>query len=406
MTRIYFSYFSLKAELSRLTDAAAAEAARLDELRPLTVQSEQEIATAVSYHTNIQAQLTELEESLQAKASLRDHGHSDLQRLIADLRPLENAIEMDARDEQKLVQLHEQSCHQLKAIDDSTARALETKESLAIQYSSDDQLRQQCEQRERALLDQLGERIRSEKQQRETRDNDRRALDDTRSSLELRLREVSSARALALEEAERLEKKAASTVELTKTVLTQRTQLDEALNEAELARHEVDSSLASADTRKAAFEAQILELEQSIRAGTRSQEELRRRLDSAAAASSQLQQDLLLELHKISDEARKKEDELLQFNVESTSKLRARQVCSIVHETAALCFPFRAHLVSFIMQMVAQSEQAAHSHELTEAENEVLFFITSPIHGVFSALLMHRADQPNESCHRARICSH
>jgi chromosome segregation ATPase len=344
MTQIYFSYFSLKAELSRLTDAAAAEAARLDELRPLTVQSEQDIATAVSDHANIQAQLTELEESLQAKASMRDQVHNDLKRLIADLRPLENAIEMDARDEQKLVQLHDQSCHQLKAIDDSIARALETKESLVIQFSSDDQLRQQCEQRERELLDQLGERIRSEKQQRETRDNDRRALDDTRSSLELRLREVSSARALALEEGERLEKKAASTVELTNTVLTQRTQLDAALNEAELARHEVDSSLASADTRKAAFEAQILELEQSIRASTRSQEELKRRLDSAAAASSQLQQDLLLELHKISDEARKKEDELLQFNVESASKLRARQVCSIAVETAALCFPFRAYL--------------------------------------------------------------
>jgi chromosome segregation ATPase len=333
------SYFSLKAELNRLTDAAASEAAHLDELRPQMLQSEQEGAAAMSAHANAQAQLTELEDSLQAKASLRDQIHSELKRLIADLRPLENAIEMDARDEQKLVQLHEQSCHQLKAIDDSIARALERKEALAVQFNTDDLLRQQCEQRERLLLDQLGERIRTEKQQRETRDSDRRALDETRSSLEQRLRDISAARALALEEAERLEKKAASTVELTNTVLTQRTQLDAALNEAELARHEVDSSLASADTRKAAFEAQILELEQAIRSSTRSQEELRRRLDSAAAASAQLQQDLMLELHKISAESRKKEDELMQFNVEAASKLRACQVCCAWSEALALgCF--------------------------------------------------------------------
>ncbi len=332
----------MKAELSRLTDAAAAEAARLDELRPQILQSEQEGAAAVSAHADAQAQLTELEDSLQAKASLRDQIHSELKRLIADLRPLENAIEMDTRDEQKLVQLHDQSCHQLKAIDDSIARAIERKEALAIEFSADDLLRQQCEQRERVLLDQLGERIRSEKQQRETRDSDRRLLDETRSSLEHRLRDVTAARALALEEAERLEKKAASTVELTNTVLTQRTQLDAALNEAELARHEVDSSLASADTHKAAFEAQILELEQAIRASTRSQEELRRRIESATAASAQLQQDLSLELHKFSDEARKKEDELLQFNVEAATKLRARQVCRALSQAIALAFFLRS----------------------------------------------------------------
>jgi chromosome segregation ATPase len=197
---------------------------------------------------------------------------------------------------------------------------------LRVQFSADDQLRQQCEQRERVLLDQLGERIREEKKQRETRDNDRRLLDETRSMLEQRLRDVSSARALALEEADRLEKKAASTLELTNTVLTQRTQLDEALNEAESARHEVDSGLSSADTRKAAFEAQILELEQSIRTSTRAQEDIRRRIDTATSASAQLQQDLMLEFHKVSDDARRKEDELLQRNVSAAANLRSREV--------------------------------------------------------------------------------
>jgi hypothetical protein len=316
----------LKAELGRLTHAAAAEAARLDELRPQVAQSEEERNAAASAHTNAQAQLSEIEESLRMKAAFRDQIHGELKRLIAELRPFENAIEMDARDEQKLVQLHDQSCHQLKAIDDSIAIALEKKEKLQAQFSAEDQLRQQCEQRERVLLDQLGERIRNEKLQRETRDNERLLLDETRSFLEQHLRNVSSARVLAMEEAERLEKKAASTAELTNTVITQRTQLDAALDEAELARHEVDFSLASADTRKAAFEAQILELEQSIRARTRSQDELRRRIDSASAASAQLQQDLMLEFHKISDEARRKEDEMLQRNVEAAAKLRARQV--------------------------------------------------------------------------------
>lgn len=316
----------MKAELSRLTHAAAAEAARLDELRPQVAQSEEQRNAAASAHANAQAQLSEIEESLQMKAAFRDQIHGELKRLIAELRPFENAIEMDARDEQKLVQLHDQSCHQLKAIDDSIAIALEKKEKLQAQFTAEDQLRQQCEQRERVLLDQLGERIRNEKLQRETRDNERLLLDETRSFLEQHLRNVSSARALAMEEAERLEKKAASTLELTNTVITQRTQLDAALDEAELARHEVDSSLASADTRKAAFEAQILELEQSIRARTRSQDELRRRIDSASAASAQLQQDLMLEFHKMSDEARRKEDEMLQRNVEAAAKLRARQV--------------------------------------------------------------------------------
>jgi len=304
-----------------LTNAASAEAARLDELRPQIAQLEQERSAAVSSHSDAQKQLFELEEMLRAKAALRDQVHGDLKRLVAELRPVENAIEMDARDEVKLIQLHDQSCSQLKAIDDSIARALEKKESLRVQFSADDQLRQECE-----LLDQLGERIRSEKGQRETRDAERRLLDETRSNLEQRLRDVSAARAQALDEAERLEKKAASTVELTKTVLTQRSQLDAALNEAELARHEVDSSLASADTHKAAYESQILELEQSIRASTRTQDDLRRRIDTAAAASAQLQQDLMLQFHKISDEARRKEDELMQRNIAAASKLRSRQV--------------------------------------------------------------------------------
>jgi len=316
----------LKAEFSRLTESAAAEAARLDELRPQIAQSEQERTAAVSAHNKALAQLSELEKTLQIKATSRDQIHGDLKRLIAELRPLENAIDMDARDEQKLIQLHDQSCHQLKAIDDSIALALEKKESLRVQFSADDQLRQQCEQRERVLLDQLGERIREEKKQRETRDNDRRLLDETRSMLEQRLRDVSSARALALEEADRLEKKAASTLELTNTVLTQRTQLDEALNEAESARHEVDSGLSSADTRKAAFEAQILELEQSIRTSTRAQEDIRRRIDTATSASAQLQQDLMLEFHKVSDDARRIEDELLQRNVSAAANLRSREV--------------------------------------------------------------------------------
>ena len=263
---------------------------------------------------------------IQNKAAARDQIHGELKRLIAELRPLENAIEMDARDEQKLVQLHDQSCHQLKAIDDGIALALEKKENVRVQFMTDDQLRQQCEQRERALLDQLGDRIRNEKLQRETRDNDRRVLDETRSFLEQRLREVSAARALALEEAERLEKKAASTIDLTNTVITQRTQLDAALNEAELARHEVDSILGSADTRKAAFEAQILELEQCMKERARSQEELKRGIDSASAASAQLQQDYMLEFHKIADVARKREDDMLAHNVAAAAKLRSQQV--------------------------------------------------------------------------------
>jgi chromosome segregation ATPase len=143
-----------------------------------------------------------------------------------------------------------------------------------------------------------------------------------------------------------LEKKAASTLELTNTVLTQRTQLDEALNEAESARHEVDSGLSSADTRKAAFEAQILELEQSIRTSTRAQEDIRRRIDTATSASAQLQQDLMLEFHKVSDDARRKEDELLQRNVSAAANLRSRE-------------------------SVARSEQAAHSRELSDAEAEI-----------------------------------
>jgi chromosome segregation ATPase len=320
------SYFSLKGELSRLTDAAAAEAARLDELRPQLQLIEQERDAAASAHTNAQAQLSNIEESLQNKAAARDQIHGELKRLIAELRPLENAIEMDARDEQKLVQLHDQSCHQLKAIDDGIALALEKKENVRVQFMTDDQLRQQCEQRERALLDQLGDRIRNEKLQRETRDNERRVLDETRSFLEQRLREVSAARALALEEAERLEKKAASTIDLTNTVITQRTQLDAALNEAELARHEVDSILGSADTRKAAFEAQILELEQCMKERARSQEELKRGIDSASAASAQLQQDYMLEFHKIADVARKREDDMLAHNVAAAAKLRSQQV--------------------------------------------------------------------------------
>jgi chromosome segregation ATPase len=309
-----------------LTDAAAAEAARFAELRPQLEQSEQERGAAASAHANSQAQLSKIEETLQIKATTRDQIHSELKRLVAELRPLENAIEMDSRDEQKLVQLHDQSCHQLKSIDDSIAFALETKEKLRVQFNADDQLRQQCEQRERALLDQLGERIRIEKMQRETRDHERQLLDETRSFLEQRLREVSAARGLALEEAERLEKKAASTAELTNTVITQRTQLDAALTEAEAARHEVDTSLATADTRKAAFEAQILELEQAIRSKTRTQDELRRRIDSASAASSQLQQDLMLQFHKISDDARRKEDDMLDRNVAAAAKLRSLQV--------------------------------------------------------------------------------
>jgi hypothetical protein len=129
-----------------------------------------------------------------------------------------------------------------------------------------------------------------------------------------------------LEEAERLEKKAASTVDLTNTVITQRTQLDAALNEAELARHEVDSNLGSADTRKAAFEAQILELEQCMKERARSQDELRRGIDSASAASAQLQQDYMLEFHKIADVARKREDDMLAHNVAAAAKLRSQQV--------------------------------------------------------------------------------
>jgi chromosome segregation ATPase len=317
----------LKNELSRLTAAAAAEAARLEELRPQIILSEQERAAAVSAHNDAQMQFSELEEKLQIKAASRDQIHSDLKRLVAELRPLENAIELDARDELKLVQLHDQSCHQLKAIDDSITLAMQKKESLLFELNAEDQLRQESEQRERGLLDQLGERIRNEKQQRETRDSERRSLDDMRSSLEQRLRDLASVRNLALEEAERLEKKAASTVELTNTVLTERSQLDAALDEAESARHDVDSSLASADTQKAAYEAQILDLEQSIRSISRSQDELRRRLDSASAASAQLQQDLMLEFHNISEEARRKEEELLQRNVAAAAKLRSRQVC-------------------------------------------------------------------------------
>lgn len=361
----------MKSELSRLTNAASAEAARLDELRPQIAQLEQERSAAVSSHSDAQKQLFELEEMLRAKAALRDQVHGDLKRLVAELRPVENAIEMDARDEVKLIQLHDQSCSQLKAIDDSIARALEKKESLRVQFSADDQLRQECEQRERTLLDQLGERIRSEKGQRETRDAERRLLDETRSNLEQRLRDVSAARAQALDEAERLEKKAASTVELTKTVLTQRSQLDAALNEAELARHEVDSSLASADTHKAAYEAQILELEQSIRASTRTQDDLRRRIDTAAAASAQLQQDLMLQFHKISDEARRKEDELMQRNIAAASKLRSRQVGWTLSAARIFETPEARASRNTVSQSDAKSEQAAHTREVSETEAQV-----------------------------------
>ena len=47
-------------------------------------------------------------------------------------------------------------------------------------------------------------------------------------------------------------------------------------------------------------------------------------LDPSIAA--QLQQDLMLEFHKVSDDARRKEDELLQRNVSAAAHLRSREV--------------------------------------------------------------------------------